>query len=133
MVILYEIQGIHEEIKEGPAMNLFELPLALPDEEVFETLWESRGVLVERIISRGQASPPDFWYDQLKDEWVVLIQGQARLRWEDGSVQELAAGDAVMIPAHVRHRVDYTSTEPPCIWLAIHAEAGTASRTKAQR
>lgn len=101
-------------------MNLFELPADLADAEVFDALIPDQGVLIERIISTGQASPPDLWYDQERDEWVVVLQGKAKLMWEDGRTCELGRGDWMLIPAHARHRVAWTSQEPPCIWLAVH-------------
>lgn len=103
-------------------MNLFDIPEELPAEEVFESLLPDRGVLIERIISTGQASPPDFWYDQERDEWVVVLQGHARLAWKEGQIKDLGPGDWVFIPAHERHRVEWTSQEPPCIWLAVHGK-----------
>lgn len=101
-------------------MNIWSMPDKLPDKEVVETLWQSTDIRIERIISTGQASPPDFWYDQVRDEWVVLLQGRAELVWEDGRRRTLAPGDWVFIPAHDRHRVAWTSAKPPCIWLAVH-------------
>ncbi len=103
-------------------MNLFQLPDKLPDEELFEELIPDRGVLIERIISSGQASPPGFWYDQDKDEFVVLLQGEAVLTWEDGRERRMAAGDWIFIPAHEKHRVEQTSHQPACIWLAVHGK-----------
>ncbi|WNG55008.1 cupin domain-containing protein [Archangium gephyra] len=102
--------------------NLFELPHPLPEQETFEPLLPDNGVLIERIISTGQASPPGHWYDQERDEWVVLLQGRAKLVWEDGRSRELGPGDHVFLPAHERHRVEWTSREPPCIWLAVHGD-----------
>jgi cupin 2 domain-containing protein len=100
-------------------MNLWHLPDRLPNTEITEALIPDRGVIIERIISTGQTTPAGIWYDQERDEWVVLLQGQARLLWENGKVMNMAAGDWVLIPAHERHRVEYTSQEPPCIWLAV--------------
>ncbi|MDJ0713930.1 MAG: cupin domain-containing protein [Prochloraceae cyanobacterium] len=100
--------------------NIFNLPASLPDEELFETLLKSENVLIERIISTGQTTPPGKWYDQEKDEWVILLQGEAELSYADGSTIKLSAGDYIFIPARQKHRVDYTSSEPPCIWLAVH-------------
>jgi cupin 2 domain-containing protein len=90
-----------------------------PTEEVTEILLQRPDLRVERIISTGQASPPGFWYDQEEDEWVSVVQGEAALQWEDGSRAELGAGDWVLIPAHKKHRVERTSSKPPCVWLAI--------------
>ena len=101
-------------------MNLLQLPTPLPGSELIEALIPDRGILIERIISSGQTTPPGAWYDQERDEWVVLLQGRARLAWENGSELALEAGDWVFIPAHERHRVEYTSVQPPCIWLAVH-------------
>jgi len=101
-------------------MNLFELPTPLPGKELFEPILPDRGVLIERIVSTGQATPEGQWYDQERDEWVVLLQGEATLSYEDGRTLHLKAGDHVLIPAHERHRVERTSDSPPCIWLAVH-------------
>lgn len=103
-------------------MNIFDLPKKLPAEELFETIIPDNGVLIEKIVSSGQASPPDFWYDQERDEWVLLLQGEAILQWEDSQETRLFAGDWLFIPAHKRHRVEYTSIQPPCIWLAVHGQ-----------
>lgn len=112
--------------------NLFTLPHPLPEEETFEPLLPDAGVLIERILSTGQASPPGHWYDQERDEWVVLLQGRAKLAWEDGRGRELGPGDHVFLPAHERHRVEWTSREPPCIWLAVHGHlrGGDSSSTR---
>lgn len=103
-------------------MNLFALPAEISGEEILEPLIADKGVLIERIISAGQASPAGFWYDQERDEWVVLLQGRAELAYLDGKRVLLGPGDWVFIPAHEKHRVESTSTEPPCIWLAVHGK-----------
>jgi cupin 2 domain-containing protein len=101
--------------------NLFaEIPSDLP-EELFETLAAAASCRVERIVSRGHASPPGFWYDQDQHEWVVVLRGAARLRIEGRpEALELKPGDYVSIPAHQRHRVEWTTPEGPTIWLAVH-------------
>lgn len=101
-------------------MNIFTLPKPLPAEELAEPLIPDRGVLIERIVSCGQTSPPGFWYDQERDEWVVLLQGRAEIAYADGRLEKLAAGDTLFLAAHERHRVVFTSADPPCIWLAVH-------------
>lgn len=83
-------------------------------DEVFETLYE-RGARVERIVSDGHASE---WFDQDHDEWVMVLEGQAELEFADGSSCRLKVGDAVSLPAHLRHRVTWTAR--PTIWLAVH-------------
>ena len=106
--------------------NLFLLPPLTGGEERFDTLLTGDGVRIERILSTGQATPPGQWYDQDNDEWVVLLQGEAELSFDDGSRRRLAAGDPLFVPAHQRHRVEYTSGAPPCIWLAVHLPPGQA-------
>jgi len=105
--------------------NIFQLPSSLPSEEVFESLLSTEQATIERILSAGQTTPAGEWYDQETDEWVVLLQGEAELSDEWGKSMALRAGDAVWIPAHAKHRVEYTSSAPPCIWLAIHLRKST--------
>jgi cupin 2 domain-containing protein len=100
--------------------NLFDdVPDSAPD-ELFHTLLSARGVRIERIVSHGQCSPDGFWYDQQEHEWVLLVRGAARLRFETGELLELKPGSYVNIPAHTRHRVEWTDPSGPTIWLAIH-------------
>jgi len=100
--------------------NIFDLPDLIPEKELFEPILSLSELLIERIISTGQITPVGEWYEQTRDEWVILLQGEAVLGYEDGSRKNLKSGDYLFIPAHQKHRVEYTSIEPPCIWLAIH-------------
>lgn len=100
--------------------NIFNLPSPLPNKELFESLISTDNISIERIISTGQTTPQGEWYDQDLDEWVILLQGFASLTYADGAATNLTPGDYLLIPAHRKHRVEYTSSEPPCIWLAIH-------------
>ncbi len=102
-------------------MNLLkDLPSDL-QEEVFETLLEKGHVRIERIVSNGQTTPEDQVYDQHWDEWVLLLQGEATLLLVDTAEEiHLGKGGTHYLPAGCRHRVTYTSSEPPAIWLAIH-------------
>lgn len=88
-------------------------------EEHFETLFASQTVRVERIVSDGQASPPDFWFDQADDEWVMVVRGEAVIEFADGSRQRMCAGDWLVLPAGRRHRVAETTART--LWLAVHA------------
>lgn len=83
-------------------------------------LGRGQGVRVERIVSRGQVSPPGFWYDQEESELVVVIQGGARLLVE-GEPEEvtLGPGDWLELAAHARHRVTWTDPTTDTIWLAV--------------
>ena len=101
--------------------NLFaDVPHRLADEEI-TTLLASPGLRIERIVSRGQASPPGFWYDQPQGEWVVLVAGAAQLRFEDEpAARALGPGDCLDIAAHRRHRVEWTHPDEPTVWIAVH-------------
>jgi cupin 2 domain-containing protein len=95
----------------------------LPDElsdEWFETLVETGAVRIERIVSRGHASPAVGWYDQDRAEWVLLVRGAARLAFDDGREVELGPGDWLEIPAHRKHRVAWTDPDTETVWLAVH-------------
>ncbi len=103
-------------------INIFKLSDILPHKEITNLLLEDETVRIEQIISTGQVSPDGFWYDQSEQEWVLLLQGTARLEFVDGKIRQLNAGEHLLIPAHVRHRIVYTSIQPPCIWLCVFYE-----------
>jgi len=89
--------------------------------ETFEQLLDRPGVKLTRIVSYDHAMPDDEWYDQPEDEWVVLLQGSAKLAFEgESGLTELSEGDYLLIPAHCRHRVAWTSPEVATVWLALH-------------
>jgi cupin 2 domain-containing protein len=101
-------------------VNLFS---PLPDahaSEVVDRLLTCPGLRIERIVSHGQASPPGFWYDQPEGEWVLVLAGTARLRFEDEAEPRLLVpGDWLDVAPHRRHRVDWTDPAMPTVWLAI--------------
>lgn len=95
----------------------------LPDvpKEIFETLLEKPGIKIERIISSGQATPLGEWYDQDRDEWVLLVAGSAGLLLEgEDTAHRLVAGDYLHLPAGCRHRVEWTDPEVKSVWLAVY-------------
>ena len=99
---------------------LDDLPKAA-DQESLVDLLKRPGVRIERIVSTGQTSPPGFWYDQAYGEWVAVLAGEARLRFEDEpAARTLRAGDFVDIAANRRHRVEWTQPGEPTVWLAVH-------------
>jgi cupin 2 domain-containing protein len=102
--------------------NLFaDLPVASPAAECLETLLAQPGLRIERIVSSGQASPPGFWYEQADAEWVLLVSGEALLRFEDeAEARRLRAGDWLHIAPQRRHRVEWTPADSPTVWLAVH-------------
>jgi cupin 2 domain-containing protein len=99
--------------------NLFiDLRQRLPNEFV-TTLLEAANIRIERIVSDGHASPEDFWYDQDQHEWVVVLTGAARLKFQDVTI-EMKPGDFLNIPPHKKHRVEWTTHDEPTVWLAVH-------------
>ena len=107
-------------------MNLLSnLPRSLP-EELTTVLHEGQNVRIERIVSTGHHSPEEDWYDQLESEWVLVLQGAARLEFEHGMI-EMKAGDYLNIPARTRHRVAWTSPDEPTVWLAVFYGAEQSS------
>ena len=94
-------------------------------EEIFETLIDSGKIRIERIISDSNRSPEGFWYDQGESEWVMVLSGSAGLRFEGkDEVLVLKPGDWVDIPAHLRHRVEWTDPERKTVWLAVFYDKG---------
>lgn len=96
-------------------------------EELFTTLVEGQGLRLERIVSSGHTTPAGEWYDQEWAEWVVVLQGAAVLRFaDDEQPHRLRTGDHLLIPAHRKHRVDWTDPNQHTVWLALHfAASGT--------
>ena len=101
--------------------NLFaDIPARLSQEEI-TTLMSAPDLRIERIVSRGQSSPPGFWYDQAQAEWVIVLAGAALVMFEgDSAAIRMEPGDHVHIPAHRRHRVEWTDPAQATVWLAVH-------------
>lgn len=98
-------------------MNLFAINDPPGDEENIVTLAQTGAMRIERIVSHGHRSAPGFWYDQDEDEWVCIVKGEGIIAFEDGRTRTLQPGDHLLIPAHCRHRVEYTANDT--IWIAV--------------
>ena len=101
--------------------NIYQnIPESTP-EELIDIISNTDQVRIERIVSRGHASPSGFWYDQDKNETVFLLKGSARLLFEgkDETIM-MHPGDYLNIPPHTRHRVQWTDPDQETVWLAIH-------------
>lgn len=103
-----------------PPANLFRDVPHDPPDELVQTILTTDSVRIERIVSCGHASREGFWYDQDQPEWVLLVSGAARLRLDGDEPIEMTPGAYVSIPAHRRHRVEWTHPTKPTVWLAIH-------------
>lgn len=109
-------KNMQQELK-----NIFSRLPEPTDQEWIETLLQTGNFYLERIVSHGQTSPEDFWYDQDHAEWVLLLAGGARLLFADQNEEiTLDPGDYLTIPAHRKHRVIWTDPNQPSIWLAVH-------------
>ena len=95
------------------------IPQNLP-EEILETIVAGNSVNIERIISKGHTSPQSGWYDQEKNEWVLVLKGKALLAFADEPSIYLNSGEYINIPAHKKHKVTWTDPETATIWLAVH-------------
>ena len=100
-------------------LNIYSnIPEKLSD-EIVDVIFQSEIIRIERIISDGQASPDNFWYDQEENEWVILLKGKAKIKYQDQSEQYLTEGDYIFIPSHKKHRVEWTDNNTKTIWLAV--------------
>jgi cupin 2 domain-containing protein len=95
------------------------IPHVLP-EELYTTLSAGKHVRIERIVSRGHSSEPGFWYDQDEHEFVLVVQGHARMELAEQGELDLRAGDYLLLPAHTRHRVSWTDPQLDTVWLAVY-------------
>lgn len=100
--------------------NIFESIPTNIQTEVFENIVDSSNVKIERIISKGHASTPTEWLDEQANEWVIVLQGEAILLFDNASSVTLKTGDYINIPAHTKHKVEWTTPDTETIWLAIH-------------
>ena len=99
-------------------MNIYENILINKENEEFIQILKNENIRVERIVSNGQTSKDNFWYEQEENEFVLLLEGDAILEFEDKELS-LKKGDFINIEAKRKHRVKYTSKDKPTIWLAI--------------
>lgn len=126
---IIQYRFVLESIKSNPLSaqmnptnpNIFEnIPHQLP-EELIECIFKQDNIQIERIISQGHMTPAGQWYDQDWNEWILLLQGEAILRYEkDNRNFHLTAGDYLLIPAHTKHRVEWTPPDLHTVWLAAH-------------
>jgi len=105
-----------EDLKKGNFLK--NLPKNLSEERI-EEIFSSENIKIERIISEGQISPNNFWFNQDKNEFVYLISGEAEIEFENFPKSKLLPGDYIIIPAETRHRVSYTSKNEQTIWLTF--------------
>ena len=101
--------------------NIFsDIQKQAPD-EVLETILQTGQFKIERIISHGHATTEGEWYDQDRNEWVLVLKGNTGLLFEgNDKTVIMKTGDYINIPAHQKHRVEWTDPEEETVWLTIH-------------
>lgn len=88
--------------------------------ELFNTILLKKNIKIERIVSKKHITPKGKWYNQNKNEWVLILEGNAELTFmKNNKIKKLKMkkGDYMNIPAHLKHRVNKTSKKT--IWLAV--------------
>ncbi|MBP7226968.1 MAG: cupin domain-containing protein [Aliarcobacter sp.] len=98
--------------------NIFDKIIVDKEEENFFEIFKNETIKIEKIVSNGQISPENFWYEQEKSEFILLLEGFAILEFENREV-ELKKGDCINIKAKQKHRVKFTSLDEPTIWFAV--------------
>ena len=98
--------------------NIFEQIIVDKNEEKFFEIFKNEKIKIEKIVSNGQISPENFWYEQEKSEFILLLEGFAIVEFEDFEM-ELKKGDCLNIKAMQKHRVKFTSLNEPTIWFAV--------------
>ncbi len=98
--------------------NIFEEIIIDKNEEKFFEIFKNETIKIEKIVSNGQTSPQNFWYEQEENEFVLVLEGFAILQFEDKEI-ELKKGDCLNIKAKQKHRVKFTSLDEPTIWFAV--------------
>ena len=98
--------------------NIFEEIIIDKNEEKFFEIFKNETIKIEKIVSNGQTSPQNFWYEQEQNEFVLVLEGFAILEFEDKEI-ELKKGDCLNIKAMQKHRVKFTSLDEPTIWFAV--------------
>lgn len=102
------------------ADNLYDAIPEKIDYEIFSDIFHGENIRIERIISEGHTSPDSGWYDQSENEWVVVLEGEARLSFQNKSDVHLVAGSHINIPAYTRHKVVWTAPNTKTVWLAVY-------------
>ena len=57
-----------------------------------------------------------------KNEWVLVLKWKCRFAYSkvDKEIVFMKSGDYINIPAHKKHRVEWTDPKEETIWLAVH-------------
>ncbi|AWI53705.1 cupin [Aquabacterium olei] len=97
--------------------NLFDDAQPPAEGERFDVLLAQRNLVIERIVSSDVITPTT--YTQPQDEWVVVLEGEARLSVA-GTPHTLRRGDHLFLPAGVPHTVEHTVNGT--VWLAVHLQ-----------
>jgi cupin 2 domain-containing protein len=97
--------------------NIFEDADAPAKGELFLEILRHKNVRIERIVSSDEL--PEKIYNQEHDEWVMILEGGARLD-VDGKRVCLSRGDWLLLKSGIPHRI--LSTMRGTVWLAVHLD-----------
>lgn len=61
--------------------NIFDEILIDKNEEIFFEIFKNEKIKIEKIVSNGQKSPDNFWYEQEESEYILLLEGFAILQF----------------------------------------------------
>lgn len=101
--------------------NIFSKLPSAKKSEVFDILLKQKGIKIERITTLGQTTPAGKWLSEKTDEWVIVLQGKAKLKFVGNKKHILMkTGDYLFIPAGTSHRVEWSDPKQKTVWLAIH-------------
>lgn len=108
-----------KNFKTTEVSNIFQKIPETLEQELFETILSNNNLKIKRIVSQGHTSPESGWYNQQQDEWVIVLQGGATLRFENKEDVQLTVGDHINIPALTKHQVSWTDPNIKTIWIAV--------------
>jgi len=100
--------------------NIFKNIPKPAEDEFFQNIIKNEKLKIQRIVSHGHSSPKSGWYEAPDEEWIVLLDGEAILKFIDGKEVRLKSGDYLNIPAKSQHKVDWTKPDYDTIWLVVH-------------
>ena len=92
----------------------------LLEEEIFEEIIQGNSFKVKKIVSPYMPDGDTKWYMQEEKELVIILQGEAKLEFDNSRIISLKTGDYYLIDSLIKHRVAYTSNNPKTIWLTIY-------------
>ncbi|MFO0919698.1 MAG: hypothetical protein U0872_15475 [Planctomycetaceae bacterium] len=105
-------------VVKSPGQLFSNLPRNLPAEFSVAYRSNSKVFASKQSCLTATHHPPDSGTTKTSTNEALVLTGAAKLQFPD-CVAELKPGDFINIPAHHRHRVEWTLPEELTIWLAV--------------